>query len=60
MNEAKGIPELSPEMAFDLLRRLDFYAGKREGASSSPLACMDDTRAALADHVRAAIVRGSR
>jgi hypothetical protein len=50
-------PKLTPLRAFELLRSLDEQRG-REG-SGTPFA-EDAAREALANHVRAAIVRGSR
>jgi hypothetical protein len=50
-------PRITPLKAFDLLRSLDEQRG-REGSGTS--FAEDAVREALANHVRAAIVRGSR
>jgi hypothetical protein len=50
-------PKLTPLKAFELLRELDYLNGK-EGITSP--AAVGRVRSELANHVRAAIVRGSR
>jgi hypothetical protein len=55
-------PKLTPLRAFELLRELDHGAGVRDAANGAQpnQHTVNRARAELADHVRAAIVRGSR
>lgn len=46
--------------AFELLRELDFYAGKLEGGSNGKRACIDSTREALASHIAESLARKDR
>lgn len=50
-------PRLTPMKALELLRELDFYAGKLEGGSSGKRACIESTREALASHITESLTR---
>ncbi len=58
MRREPKYPRLTPLRAFALLRSLDRYY--HELQPSSVRGAVDETRHALADHVKAAIVAGRR
>ncbi len=51
MIKVPGRGRLTLAKAFDLLRELDWYAGSRSGNGHTPIACIDKTRAALAEYI---------
>lgn len=51
MISVPGHKRLALVKAYMLLRELDFYAGQRAGAGHSVVSCLEETRAALAQHV---------
>lgn len=53
-------PRLTLMKALELLRELDFYAGKLEGGSNGKRACIDSTREALASHIAQSLARKDR
>lgn len=50
-------PRLTLTKALELLRELDFYAGKLEGGSNGKRACIESTREALASHIAESLAR---
>ncbi len=50
-------PRLTLAKAFELLRELDHYAGYKAGAQTNPVACVEHTRAALAQHILESLAR---
>lgn len=51
MISVPGHGRLTLVKAYALLRELDWYAGHRQGAGHAPIKCIEETRAALAEHV---------